>query len=163
MMDSKHKSDSKKALPFSGDEAIQFGGTGFVDRRAKEPLKTGTEIMGSSFQETGPWRSESQKSNAASKDNAAGEHGIHEVNVRAGLPLGGGMGKESSTGVNTEREISDVTPVSLRNEVIPRHKVKPVISEESKAYLKMLLSAKNRDTLHIYDEKLKAFTQRKKS
>ena len=57
---------------------------------------------------------------------------------------------------------SKVEPVAQLNPRLPPHKVKPVLDEDSHNYLKMLLNAKNREFIHVYDEKLKAFTQKTK-
>ena len=170
-MGSTQKGISKKALIESGDEAVQFGGTGFVDRSARSPLKMGTEIMGSSLKETGEWRSESIKSKAASGDEASLDV-VYITKVRKELISEEGKVKLRDETMRTERESHDTIDVlqentevdlSQRNAAIPMHKVRPMISDDAKMYLKMLLKSKNRDSIHIYDEKLRAFTQRKKN
>ena len=171
-MGSTQKGISKKALIGSGDEAVQFGGTGFVDRNARSPLKIGTEIMGSSLKETGEWRSESIK--ATSGDDASLDV-VYAAKERKKLELEEGKVELRDETIKTERESHDTNDVlqedtkvveqdlSQRSAAIPMHKVRPVISDDAKLYLKMLLKSKNRDSIHIYDEKLRAFTQRKKN
>lgn len=168
MMDIKHKSSGKKALIAAGDEAVQFGGTGFVDRSVQEKLKAGTEIMGSMLKESGAWTSESLKSRTScggvvhdAKERSEQKPGKINAERSNGPMATGKVDENTEVALKANDDVATMQISSQGAAVIPTHKVKPMISEDSKSYLKMLLNSKNREFIHIYDEKLRAFTQPK--